>query len=1109
MEKILTRACSLFAVCLGLFTALPAQAASLQLVPNWGASGVPTNLSMYVYVPDNVAPNPPILVLLHYWGGGAAGVFAEAQNGGIVAAADEYGFIMVVPQNPDCWDVNSTATLTHDGGGHTQGIAQMVKYAINTYHANSNRVYVTGTSCGAMMTEALLAVYPDIFKAGASFSGQAVGGAWTPVTQTAQQWGNIVRGCYPGYSGPRPRVQLWHGTADSIINYSNQTEAIMQWCNVLGLSASSTLSTTVTLYNHQWLRQIWLDSSGATALDAWSEYNGPHGTDANLNALNVIPFMDLNGVNLTYPWMSQDVGTVGVPGSATYSNGVFSVTGSGADIWNTADAFQFDYVPVTGNCTIIARVASVQNVDPWSKAGIMIRESLNANAANAFIAVTPGNGVAWQTRSSTGGATVNSTTASLVAPYWVKLVRSGNTFTGYRSPDGVTWTPQGTNTISMASTTYVGLALTSHNNSTLCTATFDNVTAPGWLISKALVPAGLSATFVSTSQINLAWNPLTNATSYNVKRSTTNGGPFAVIATGVTSTNYQDGGLSGIATNSYCYVVSAVASGSETPDSAEAVLQFPKLAGAIIGTPGSYGGSGNTITNVFDNNLNTFFDGPAANGCWVGLDFGVSVNNVITQINYCPRATFESRMVGGIFQGANQADFSDAVTLATVATQPATGVFTSAGITNITAFRYVRYLSPNNGWGNVAELQFYGYLFANPVAAPAGLSALAVSTSQINLTWNALTNAANYNLKRSTTNGGPYSIIASGVTTTNYSDTGLAGGTTYYYVVSAMVSTNETPNSAQASATTQVPLILLGRWLSGAANFTETSGYSPTGTFDGFVVAGGSYYFTNDAPPNATGVSVYLNNSGIGISNTCLTWDARFTNTFDNRITNSFTVTCWAKGLPGGWNPWVSKYGENGKGWQLRTDGTAPTYPCWTIRNNGVGTVTLGTAVNGNPEDMASRSIAVNDGKWHHYAGTFDAGLGTRCLYVDGELAAAETGNAVYNMTVTNRLMLGARDGGSSTSSSGGYGSYFTGNLYDVRIYGSAASQTQIRSIAGLTPPSLTNRVVSGNQMVLTWSWGTLLQATNLPGPWTPVQAASPYTNSPMAPQQFFRISNP
>ena len=298
MNKRLTLVGSLTAACLGLFMALQAKAASLQLVPDWGASGVPTNLSMYVYVPDKVAPNPPVLVLLHYWGGGASGVFAEAQAGGIVAAADQYGFIMVVPQNPDCWDVNSTATLTHDGGGHTQGIAQMVKYAITNYHANANRVYVTGTSCGGMMTEALLAVYPDIFKAGAAFAGQVVGGAWTPMTNTAQEWGNIARACYPGYTGPRPRVQLWHGTADGTINYSNQVEAIMQWGNVLGLSNNPTTTITVIIPNitNQWTHQVWKDTNGATLLDAWSEINGPHGTDANLSARYVIPFLGLDKV---------------------------------------------------------------------------------------------------------------------------------------------------------------------------------------------------------------------------------------------------------------------------------------------------------------------------------------------------------------------------------------------------------------------------------------------------------------------------------------------------------------------------------------------------------------------------------------------------------------------------------------------------------------------------------------------------------------------------------------------------------------------------------------------------------------------------------------------
>src|SRR6185437_13545203 len=168
---------------------------------------------------------------------------------------------------------------------------------------------------------------------------------------------------------------------------------------------------------------------------------------------------------LPYPWKTQDIGSVGSTGNGDYSNGVFTAVGSGADIWGSSDAFRYLYVPVTGNCTMIARVTSVQNIDPWSKAGIMIRESLNANAVNAFIAVTPGNGVTWQVRTSTGANTANTAAGGLTAPYWVKLVRSGNTFTGYRSPDGMTWTQLGTQTFTMASTAFIGLTLTSHNNS--------------------------------------------------------------------------------------------------------------------------------------------------------------------------------------------------------------------------------------------------------------------------------------------------------------------------------------------------------------------------------------------------------------------------------------------------------------------------------------------------------------------------------------------------------------------------------------------------------------------------------------------------------------------
>ena len=138
-------------------------------------------------------------------------------------------------------------------------------------------------------------------------------------------------------------------------------------------------------------------------------------------------------------------------------------------------------------------------------------------------------------------------------------------------------------------------------------------------------------------------------------------------------------------------------------------------------------------------------------------------------------------------------------------TQPAAGVFTPATITNTPGFRYVRYLSFDGGYGNVAELQFYGNLAGASVPlppAPGGLAATAVSSNQINLVWNGVTNAASYNVKRSTTNGGTYVIIATGWTMTNYTDAGLAGATTYFYVVSGVNAGGESANSVQVSATT-------------------------------------------------------------------------------------------------------------------------------------------------------------------------------------------------------------------------------------------------------------------------------------------------------------------
>src|SRR5664279_1967023 len=155
---------------------------------------------------------------------------------------------MVVPSSGRCWDVSSTKAQTRDGGGDPHAIKQMVKYAIDKYKANADRVYATGDSSGAMMTELLAALYPDIFKAGAAFAGVPAGcsnvfdgsGLCGLPAQTAQQWGDRVRAMDKGYSGHRPRLQLFHGDADGTITYKNLAEAIKEWKNVLDLGTNPT-----------------------------------------------------------------------------------------------------------------------------------------------------------------------------------------------------------------------------------------------------------------------------------------------------------------------------------------------------------------------------------------------------------------------------------------------------------------------------------------------------------------------------------------------------------------------------------------------------------------------------------------------------------------------------------------------------------------------------------------------------------------------------------------------------------------------------------------------------------------------------------------------------
>ncbi|KAI0376298.1 carbohydrate esterase family 1 protein [Hypomontagnella monticulosa] len=231
--------------------------ASLQQVTNFGAN--PSNTKMYIYVPNTLAANPAIIVAIHYCTGTAQAYY----NGSPYARlADQKGFIVIYPESPysgTCWDVSSKAALTHNGTGDSNSIANMVYYALDKYKADPAKVFVTGSSSGAMMTNVMAATYPELFAAGIAYSGVAAGcfmsasggtAAWNSSCATGQsrataaKWGQVAKDMYPGYAGARPRMQIYHGSADTTLAAPNYNETIKQWCGVFGYDDTKPQTTT-------------------------------------------------------------------------------------------------------------------------------------------------------------------------------------------------------------------------------------------------------------------------------------------------------------------------------------------------------------------------------------------------------------------------------------------------------------------------------------------------------------------------------------------------------------------------------------------------------------------------------------------------------------------------------------------------------------------------------------------------------------------------------------------------------------------------------------------------------------------------------------------------
>jgi len=211
---------------------------------------------------------------------------------------------------------------------------------------------------------------------------------------------------------------------------------------------------------HYWYRVAATNNAG---LSPWS------------NVAEATAPEESNG-GLPPPWQDRDIGTT--LGTASYSNGVFRVAGSGEDIYGTSDQFNFAYQPTSGDASITTAIDgldTISSVNPWARIGLMIRETLDGNSKNAMVFLSYQHGTGFTWRQATGGTT--QYVPGVASARFLRLTRTGNTFSAYTSADGRSWQLMSSTTISMGSSAYIGMAVTAHNNAGQIAGRFSQVTA--------------------------------------------------------------------------------------------------------------------------------------------------------------------------------------------------------------------------------------------------------------------------------------------------------------------------------------------------------------------------------------------------------------------------------------------------------------------------------------------------------------------------------------------------------------------------------------------------------------------------------------------------------
>lgn len=330
-------------VATGLTVAPAPRAAAATLTEIIAFGSNPGGMRMHLYVPDLRPTNPGVVVAMHMCGSSGPAFQASSE---FATLADRHGFIVIYPSAQQeagfgkCFDTWSAASKLRGAGSDPASIVSMVNYVKLNYGANPAKIYATGSSSGGVMTNHLAALYPDVFAAGSAFMGVPVGcflnaadfppgtstcTSGTGANRTPQQWGDAVRAAYPGYSGTRPPMQLWHGAADTLLPPQLLEESIEQWTNVLGLSQTPTATDTP---QSNWNRRRY---GSPTRVEAYSIPGAGHTLPTNGMAAHAIKFFGLASCQVTSTVTSWS-------GGLTTS---ITVTNTGPTTINTWDlAFQ-------------------------------------------------------------------------------------------------------------------------------------------------------------------------------------------------------------------------------------------------------------------------------------------------------------------------------------------------------------------------------------------------------------------------------------------------------------------------------------------------------------------------------------------------------------------------------------------------------------------------------------------------------------------------------------------------------------------------------------------------------------------------------------------------